>query len=113
MNDVTMATIHTAMRGLAMRQRTLADNIANLETPGFLAGRVDFEASLRDAMSVQRPDLAEIGSSRSTEATGMNGNNVNLDQETLAMVDTNLRYSAMTEAMNAKFRLLRTAIGNR
>ena len=50
MNDVTMATIHTAMRGLAMRQRTQADNIANLETPGYLAGRAStIVARMREA----------------------------------------------------------------
>ena len=30
------------LRGLSLRQRTIADNIANIETPRFLAGTVDF-----------------------------------------------------------------------
>ena len=41
----------------------------------------------------------------------MDGNNVNLDDETLTMTDTNLRYETMVDAMNTKFRILRTAIG--
>ena len=49
--------------------------------------------------------------SRSTAPVRTDGNNVNLDDETLSMVDTNLRYQTMVEAMNAKFRLLRSAIG--
>ncbi|MCU1486490.1 MAG: flagellar biosynthesis protein FlgB, partial [Actinomycetia bacterium] len=40
-----------------------------------------------------------------------NGNNVQLDDETLSLADTGLQYQLMVEAMNAKFGLLRTAIG--
>jgi flagellar basal-body rod protein FlgB len=113
MTDVATSTLHAAMRGLAARQRTIADNVANLETPGFRAGRVSFEDSLRAAVQVGRPAGAEVASSRSTAPTLPNGNNVNLDDETLAMVDTNLRYQLATEAISAKYRLLRSAMANR
>jgi flagellar basal-body rod protein FlgB len=110
-NDLTTATLHSALRGLAARQRTIADNIANIDTPGFLAGKVDFEASLRDAMGSADVADVEPESLRSLAPTGVNGNNVNLDEETLANIDTNLRYQLAIEAVNAKFGLLRTAIG--
>lgn len=113
MNDITTDTLHTAMRGLAMRQRVIADNIANLDTPGFLAGRVEFEASLRDAVGAGDSVSVRPATVRSMAATGVNGNNVNLDEETLANIDTGLRYQMVVEAMNAKFSLLRTAIGTR
>jgi flagellar basal-body rod protein FlgB len=105
-----MAAIHAALGGLSARQRVIADNIANLETPGFLAGRVDFESSLADALAAGEPSSTDITYGRSLAATATNGNNVNLDQETLALIDTNLRYQMATEAINAKFGLLRTAI---
>ncbi len=35
--DVTTASLHAALTGLAQRQRVTADNIANVQTPGFLA----------------------------------------------------------------------------
>ena len=110
MNDVTMTAIHAALSGLAARQRTIADNIANVETPGFLARKVDFERSLQGAMAAGKPDATRVSSTLSSEATNLNGNNVQIDDETLSMVDTNLRYQAMTEAMNGKFRVLRTSI---
>jgi flagellar basal body rod protein FlgB len=34
MNDVTMTALHTALRGLSTRQRVIADNVANIQTPG-------------------------------------------------------------------------------
>lgn len=111
MNDVTTATLHAAMRGLATRQRVIADNIANMDTPGFLAGRVEFEAALRDAVAGGDPASVRPASARSLAPTGVNGNNVNLDEETLANIDTGMRYQLVVEAMSAKFGLLRTAIG--
>ena len=113
MNDLTVSAIHSALRGLAARQRTVADNIANLETPGFLAGRVDFESSLRRAAGTSAAAGVEPSTSRSMDATGVNGNNVKLDDELVSSTETNLRYQLMVEAMSSKFRLLRTAIGSR
>ena len=113
MNDLTIGAIHTALRGLAARQRTIADNIANIETPGFLAGRVDFESSLRRAAGTSAVGDVHASTSRSLDPTGVNGNNVKLDDELVSSTETNLRYQLMVEAMSSKFRLLRTAIGSR
>jgi flagellar basal-body rod protein FlgB len=110
MTDVTMAALHQALRGLSARQRTIADNIANLETPEFLAGRVDFESSLTAAMADGDPGATEVTSHRSLAPTGVNGNNVNLDQETLTMIETDLRYQMTSQAVSNKFGLLRSAI---
>src|SRR4051812_3270528 len=109
--DTTMNTLYRAMQGLSARQKVTADNVANVQTPGFLAGTVDFESSLQRAITTNNPDAATVHTGRSVAPTRQDGNNVNLDDETLSMVDTNLRYQTMVEAMNAKFRLLRTAIG--
>lgn len=111
MPDVTTAGLHVALNGLSARQRVIADNIANLETPEFLAGRVDFESSLSAALSADNPASAEITTERSMAATGVNGNNVNLDEETLALIETDLRYQVTSQAISSKFALLRTAIG--
>ena len=106
-----MNALHQALRGLSARQRTIADNIANLETPEFLAGRVDFETSLQAAMAGGDPAAMQVSTSRSMAPTGVNGNNVNLDQETIGLIETNLRYEVTTQAVSNKFRLLHTAIG--
>src|SRR3546814_4129787 len=102
MPDVTTAGLHVALNGLSARQRMIADNIANLETPEFLAGRVDFESSLSAALSGDNPASAEITTERSMAATGVNGNNVNLDEETLALIETDLRYQVTSQAISSK-----------
>jgi flagellar basal-body rod protein FlgB len=111
LDDITSVTVKTALSGLAMRQRVTADNIANIETPGFLAGRVSFENSLRSAVENGSPAATNISNDRSLEPTRVNGNNVNLDHETLTHLDTNMRYQLMLRAVDSKISLLRTAIG--
>jgi flagellar basal-body rod protein FlgB len=96
---------------LTARQRAIADNIANIETPGYTAERVDFETSLRRALADGEPAETRISVTRSTAPTGMNGNNVQLDDEVVAAMETNLRYQIATQAMSNKFNGLRTAIG--
>jgi flagellar basal-body rod protein FlgB len=110
-DDLTISTVHTALRGLTQRQKVIANNIANVETPGFVAQKVSFEDSLRAAVSMGSPQGANVAVTPSEHYANVNGNNVQLDDETMDLVDTGLQYQLMVEAMNAKFGLLRTAIG--
>ena len=109
-NDTALDAIYSALRGLALRQRTVADNIANVNTPGYTAQRVSFEGSLRGALAIGNPSLATPDVVASTDPAGVDGNNVNLDDETVSLVQTGLQYQTMLEAMNAKFRLLRDSM---
>ncbi len=109
--DVTMTALHAALDGLAQRQRVSADNIANVNTPGFLAGRVDFESSLRGALADGGdPASAQTVTARSLEPTNTNGNNVNLDAETLIATETGLRYQLALNALDGKYNSIRTAL---
>jgi flagellar basal-body rod protein FlgB len=109
-DDVASVTENYALDALAKRQRAIADNMSNVQTPGFLAGRVSFEDSLAHAL--RDGDLSETATTtaRSLEPTREDGNNVNMDHEFLSNVDTNLRYQTMLRAVDDKFGLLRTVI---
>jgi flagellar basal-body rod protein FlgB len=93
-----------------MRQRVIADNIANAQTPGFLAGRVSFEDELRNAVATGTPTSASASVARSLEPTREDGNNVNVDHEVISNVDTGLRYQTILRAVDDKFGLLRSVI---
>ena len=109
--DITPAALHASLSGLAQRQRVTADNIANVNTPGFLAGRVDFESGLRGALAGgQAPAVSGGTTTRSLEPTNTNGNNVNLDAETVIATETGLRYQLALSALDGKYSLLRTAL---
>ena len=110
-DDVSSVTLRTALDGLALRQRVIADNISNIETPGYLAKKVKFEEALGAAVaSGGSPADVTPTVARSLEPTRLNGNNVNLDEETLSNVDTGLRYQLALRAMDDKFGLVRDVI---
>src|SRR3954452_10018423 len=115
--DATSTALHAALSGLAQRQRVTADNISNVNTPGFLAGRVDFESTCpaRSATSGEirdgKPPTIHGGTvARSLEPTNTNGNNVNLDAETLIATETGLRYQLALNALDGKYNVMRTAL---
>lgn len=108
---ITPAALRASIAGLEQRQRVTADNLANINTPGFLAGRVDFESSLRSALRNGEVPDADGGSVvRSLEPTKTNGNNVNLDAETLIATETGLRYQLALNALDGKYTSVRTAL---
>ena len=108
-DSVSFVAINSALDGLALRQRVIADNVANIQTPGFLAGRVSFEESLAMAVA-DGSGAASPSTGRSLDAAREDGNNVNLDTETLLNIETNLRYQLATQAVDGTFSKLRTAM---
>ena len=97
------------MDGLALRQRAIANNIANVNTPNYHAKRVSFEAALADSV---RSGDGSVGATTGTslEPTQLNGNNVNLDTETLSNIDTVLRFQFAARAVNTEFTAVRSAL---
>lgn len=109
-DSVTSVALQSALDGLSARQRAIADNIANVNTPGYTAQRVAFEEELaRSVQSGSRGVLAP-SLSRSLEPTDLEGNNVNLDTETISNVDTQLRYQFATQAVGGEANAMRAAI---
>jgi flagellar basal-body rod protein FlgB len=101
-DSVTINALSSAMDGLALRQRTIAQNIANINTPSYHAKVVSFENAL--AQSVQAGNGTAVATTTTSEApTQQNGNNVSLDSETLNNIETVLRYQFATQAVNADF----------
>lgn len=112
--DRGMLTIEQALRGLQARSEVRAANVANVNTPGFRAQRVDFETSLRAAIGRGAPETADDPSV--LPGHGLpdgRGNTVDLQEEVVGMMQDNLLRDAMVSGFNAKLGLLRTVIGAR
>lgn len=108
-DSVSITALTSALDGLAERQRAIAGNIANVNTPGYTARRVLFEDAL--ARSVEAGSGAvEPTVARSLEPTRLDGNNVNLETETLSNIDTMLRYQFATQAINGSLTSVRAAM---
>ena len=109
LESVTTVALTSALNGLSQRQRAIADNIANVNTSGYLAKVVAFEDAL--AASVERGDGAVAATvTESLAPTRLNGNNVNLDTETLSNIDTVLRFQFASQAVGSSFKGVQTAL---
>lgn len=114
LGDVTTRTVEAALRGVSARRDAIADNIANLNTPGYRARRVEFESRLAEALAAGGDPAAAAPTTRvSSRAPDAQGNSVDLGEEMTEMVKNDLTNDVMINAFNFKINLLRTAIGRR
>jgi flagellar basal-body rod protein FlgB len=106
--DAVGFVLHTAINGLSERQDVIADDIANVDTPGFRARSVDFEAQLKAAIERggTSGDLTPTVTPTETPV-GANDNNVDLRKETVAAIQTQYQYQMMGRAISDRANLMR------
>lgn len=111
--DRTSLAIHAALHGLDARRAAHESNVANVETPGYRAQRVEFESALQRAMETGQPQPAEDLTSitGTNDPARANGNNVNLAEELTSLTETALTQELLIRALNDKYGLIRTAVG--
>jgi len=109
-----IGVIEAGIRAEGARQKAIASNIANLNTPGYRRSDVRFEELLSKAMT--RNDIARAGEIEPeflqpmTTAVNINGNDVSLDAEVGEMVKNTLRHRAYMAILKAKYNQMRQAI---
>ncbi|WP_028643259.1 flagellar basal body rod protein FlgB [Nocardioides sp. URHA0020] len=109
LSDPVGAILGSALDGIALRQRVIADNIANVDTPHYRASSVDFEDNLRAAIASGDTDGSIAPTLTATDTpVGANDNNVDLRKETLAAVQSQFQYQMLTRATSDRFELLKT-----
>lgn len=116
--DITSAALAKTLDAAAARQKTIANNIANVETPGFKRGTVSFESELRRVLDASteseiREGLQKLTPIQETDyqsPSRPNGNNVNIDAEISDLARTSLKYRAAATLLENKTGMLRAAI---
>lgn len=117
--DKTIDTLSKSLDLQLVRQSVISDNIANAETPGFKARRVDFEGELQRAVNAVEtgamgPEIHEVQATITQDPhseLGQDLNTVDMDREMAAMTKNDIQYSAGTQLINKKFFFLKYAIG--
>jgi len=100
-----------AVDGLSQQQQVEANNLSNVETPGFTAQQVDFESSLQQALNSPDGGTASISVTDSDALPASNGNNVDTGQQLVDATQTTLQYQTMVDLLNAQYRLIQGAAG--
>lgn len=111
--DATAVAATRALDGLSQRGQVRAHNIANAETPGFRARRVDFEQNLADAIRRGRPETATTDIVATPSIVDARGNSVDLETEMIDSIRDGLLRDSVVAGFNFKAAQLRTALGGR
>ena len=109
-NDRMLTILPKAMDGLSLRYQVIADNIANVDTPGFRAKNVRFEKELSSAIVRGKPGLATPIIEEQPGKTRLDGNSVDIDMEMAKLSETTILYAAMSRLVSERFSLLRSVI---
>ena len=120
LQDITNITLAKALDGTALRHRAIANNLANVETPGYQRQDVVFESELRaaiDSSTLSTDTQMEQARAMSPNVIGDsvspardNGNNVDADREMARLADNTIRYETILQCLNLKGDMLKTAI---
>lgn len=125
-----LSMLRGRMSWLEARQNALSQNVANADTPGYVARDVkpmDFESLLKStrsdfntalsttdarhiAVTPSHPD-AFGGSDAPDVESNPTGNSVSLEQEMIKVSDTQAQFQAATNLYSKAVQLMRTAIG--
>lgn len=107
-----------------IRENAIANNVANVDTPGYKRQDVDFQdilekklkstkyTSLQDA--VNNVPLDQLNSRVYTDygsySYRLDGNNVDIDTENVELASEQLRYQTLTTTMSLEFSRLKSAM---
>jgi flagellar basal-body rod protein FlgB len=110
------------------RQRLIASNIANADTPGYVARDMDFATALREATG-QLPVAARLGATAAGHIqpaagaraepnlryampaqTNLDRNTVDMDRERASFADNSVKYEATLRFINSNVRTMLDAI---
>ena len=106
MFDALTSNLERYMDLLSARQKLVASNIANADTPGYKTRDIDFQSEFRNAIDSTRPQPAEISGLK----TKNDGNNVNIDRESRLLSENDLRFGIASSLLRSQLKILRSAI---
>lgn len=107
-----------------LRNEAIANNIANVNTPGYKRQDVSFEEELKHALKankfvpldqkVDNLDLDRIEPRVYTDSANfsyrLDGNNVDIDSENVELASNQIKYNAMVQSIDGTFTNLRTVM---
>jgi len=106
MLDGIGANIERYMDLVSFRQKLVAGNIANADTPGYTTKDIDFQAEYQSAMESRDASVVEL----TQLPAKSDGNNVSLEREARLLSENALRFSVASNLARGALQAVRTAI---
>lgn len=91
---------------LSARQKLVASNIANADTPGYKTRDIDFQAEFRSLIQGGEPHAVEVSGLKVRN----DGNNVSIDREARLLAENALRFNVASNLLRSQIRVVRSAI---
>lgn len=91
---------------LTARQKLVASNLANVDTPGYKTRDLDFASEFRNAVAGQSFTPVEVGGL----PVKNDGNNVSVDRESRLLAENALRFTVASNLLRSQIRSLKSAI---
>ena len=91
---------------LSARQKLVASNIANADTPGYRTKDIDFRGELESQMANFDPTVVEVSGLK----TKNDGNNVDMDREARLLAENALRFSVAASLAHSEIQTIKEAI---
>ncbi len=108
MLDPLSSQLEQYMTLLSVRQKLVASNIANADTPDYRTKDVDFESEFRHYLADPHAQPA------SNDVPGLrvkaDGNNVDLDREARLLSENAIRFSVASNLLRGQLKNIRLAI---
>jgi flagellar basal-body rod protein FlgB len=109
--------LDAGLRAETLRQKTIANNIANIETPNYRRMDVKFEEILANSLnedgSADLNDLEPVLFSPKNTPVKDNGNDVSMETEVGKLIENSLRYKTYIRVLNKKYQQIAEAIGDK
>ncbi len=130
-SEDAFVVVEKALDAGALRQEVVANNLANVNTPGFKKSKVSFEEQLQDILLTQNVPLKTSSSKhfsagpRSVSSispqvetvdgilAGDTANDVDIDEEMASLAKNNISFNTLAHLFSVKFRMLNSAIGGK
>jgi len=106
MFDGVGAGLERYMDLLSARQKLVASNIANSDTPGYKSRDIDFQSEFQSALDSQSPRTSEVSGLK----TKNDGNNVSIDRESRLLAENAIRFNLAAQLLKSEVRDIRNAI---
>lgn len=91
---------------LSSRQKLVASNIANADTPGYKTRDIDFQFEFMTLAQGEQPRVIQVPGLKSKN----DGNNVNMDRETRLLAENALRFNVASTLLKSQIHEIRSAI---
>jgi len=120
LGGVTAAAVNLALDAAVVRHQVIANNVANVESPGFSPARLDFQRELATASATldlgddrvlaghldrMAGWLASPGAIHRSDTEA-----VELDREMVDLADNSIRYQALVAGLSKHMAIVRSAI---